>query len=327
MSSKRVKIKEMKRRQKQRKQLMLLGAVVAAVLIVIGITYAVYDNYNKGFVMTFEGQKVGVADMRFSMILSNAETEEEARAAGFDLLLTKMVLDKVARESGIFFTEEEKEEVASSADFFVQYMQYYGYDISFISRDRIEDITGTMDVMYRKLMDIYTGSFETDEADFAYELANYRETGKVDYHDIDIKYIYSYDFDEINSAHNSLTQGILFDIVWAMYSEDYPGYDEDEEGYDNQIQIHSLSDLFFEDYIMEEIMAMEADTFSGVYDLDGVYLIVYVVSSETRDADEVEATFRENYINAHKELMFQDIITEWKRNADFTVNQKGYEAA
>ena len=321
MSSKRAKIREMKRKQKQQRTMLITGCIAAAVLLVGVLTWIGLDAYNKSYIMVFEGQRVSVNDFRFCGLF--AGSEETAKTDALDTLLTFMTLDKYARENDFVLGEEEKADLLSyCAGLKDYYAQSYGIDLSYITTERMAEMLG-LDSLRTLLMERYTADYTVDETDYARKLADYTHDERVDYIEMDLKYIFTNTEEDMAPALEALESGADFDWAVAEYSTNY----NESTGVDT----YTLKTLYEYGYLdketAESFLALAVGDISEVIDLNGMYGLFKVESVRIPDADEINTLYREKYISENKEAMFDDILLEWKQNASYTVNQRAFEAA
>jgi hypothetical protein len=320
MSTKRVKIREMKRKRKQQRTMLIIACVSAAVLAAVILGLVGLDSYSKSYIMTFEGKKINIADFRFCGIF--AVSEETAKQDALDQLLYFLLIDKAARQNGLSLSDEEKADVLSEASYLKSSYGQYGIDLSFITDERMAELLGLNDLRHL-LLDMYTADYIVDETDYQRRLADYIYNDRADYVDTQVKVI-------VSSSEEALADALLdldmmddpsdFDEVLIRYSE---YYDED-----SGIQLYPLKNLGFGDEINASIMAMEVGGISGILELNsGLFGILQVDSITVPTNEEIGVKFRDIYVNEKKEARFTEIVMDWKETANYTINQRAYEAA
>jgi len=329
MSSKRARIREMKRKKRQRRQMTITGIVIVSVLVAVWIAYAVVNRYNEGYVMVFEGKKISASDMRFCAFWASSgnETASEAqiRKGAFDYLLEALVLEKKANENNITLSQEEIDYNNEMGEGWVNYL-----GLDYITPKRVAELQMAMGPKYEKLLELFTEGFAVDEAAFEEGLADFIENDKLEYYTIDLKYIISYDEEPIAQAFEELEAGGDFDAVWAKYSEDYHDHDavdeDDADEHDHEINVFSLRELGIGAEFQNIIFETEAGNYTDPMDIDGIHVIFYVIANESPSESEIREIFRERFVTDGKEEMFNGIKEGWMRDADYKINQKGFDA-
>jgi hypothetical protein len=321
MSSKRAKAKELKQKKKQRKQITIIGLIAGAALIVL--TFGLYglNQFNKSYVMTFEGKRVSVNDFRFTLISTMNSESEDHKSEAFDLLLETLVLISRGEAEGVELTDDDKGNMLSWAgQYKSQFTSNYGMDMSFITTERVAEILST-EVYFENLMQKYTVDLVIDEEELEQAFQEYKENNKTEYYDMQFKYAYNLDREALETARNEVEEGNLtFDELVETQSVLYDA----EEG----IQTWPLSWIDVSKEDAERLAAMEVGEMSDVMETESNYpLIVQVESKEIPADEDLMENFRESYELRKRQEAFKLYVDEWKKEADYTVNQKGYDAA
>lgn len=322
MSTKRAKLREEKRRQKQMQRFTILACTVALALIAAGIAWFMLDRYAKSYVMVYEGEKIDTNDLRFCGLFVAAEEGEDAAAVkekAMDQLQTYLALEKAARDNNLTLTDEEREESLSyAASMKSYYAQNYGLDMSFISDERMADFLG-LDVLYGPLQEKFTADLVIDETDFEKALADYTQNNRMDYYDVQILEITAAAEETIQEAKQAVEGGMSFADAVAAYSEAY----NEEYG----VNPMALRYAGLSDETAQTLLDMESGAMSEIVETDGSFALYYIDSKTIPSSDELAETYRTQYTGEKKGERFVEIIEEWKSAAVYTVNPKGYDAA
>lgn len=316
MSSKRVKIREMKRRQKQYTRMWIIGGLTALVLVLVVLALYGLDLYSKSYIMTYEKQKISVNDYKYCATM--VTSEENAKEQALDQLLTLLTVNKVAQKDGVTLTEDEQTEMKSYAESLKSYYESYGLDLSFITTERMTELLA-MDTLYGKLQERYTADYALNENDFQQALVTYKQNEPVDYINMDLKYIFTSTSEAIENARQELEGGAEFDEVLKRYSEYYDA--------ESEISTYPLKYMGLESDVASRILALEVGDYSEVVEMDSMYVIFGVETKTIPTDEEIETSYREKYTSEKKSEQFTEIVKGWKEQASYTLNQKAYDAA
>ena len=217
MSTKRVKVREMKRKRTQKRVMLAIGGVILVLLIAAGAAWYGIDRYEKSYVMTFDGEKISVNDFKYLALYTSGSGEEKAEAR--NLLVNNLILNKVAKQDGLELTAEEMaERLTAAADL----KKSASIDLGFISTQRMAelDMEG-LGLVSGRLRDKYTADYTMDEAEFQAALAEYKTNSRADYTDIQMLYLITDNEDTINEAQQALEDGMDFEEAIRQYSSEY----------------------------------------------------------------------------------------------------------
>lgn len=316
MSSKRAKAREWKQKQQQVRRIWIGGGIAAGVIILVLIGLFVLDLNNQGYIAVFDGKKISVEDLKFMRLFTTSEETDKADA--MDQLATFLVIEKAAKDAGVVLTAEEEAEAASYSEGILSYFSAYALDTPNLSNKRLTELM-SLNFYYDRLLDINTADYVVDEADFATALADYKENKKIEYIDTQLKYLFTEDQETAEAALNAINDGMPIDEAIATFSVYY------DEAYG--VELIGLRDLNLDEEKVTEIMALEAGDMTGVYDLDGTYVLFFVDSITIPTDEELHDSYREQYIDQKKNEAFEPILTAWKDSADIKVNQRAYDKA
>ncbi|MDR1664238.1 MAG: hypothetical protein LBR83_04860 [Clostridiales bacterium] len=322
MSTKRVKVREEKRKKKLQRKIAIACCIAVALMIGAAITVYAVNRYNESYVLTFEGEKVSMEDMQICSMFVSVNDPSEIKEQSMELLLTQQVMKKQAEKEGIVLTEEEKTSNNTLAGSLLQSYTSQGLDVSAISQARLADSIGLMETVYQNLLTKYTADYQVDEADFEEKLADYKLNNKIDYYDVQVKYIVSADQVKVQASETFLATGASFDAAIEQYS-DY--FVQDAVG-----QSYPLRDIRMAPEQEAEVLGLKVGERTGVMELATTtgtqYGIFYVDKYSIPDDETVSANYREQYVTVQKNLAFEEVISGWKSEYAYEINQKGYDA-
>jgi hypothetical protein len=339
MSSKRAAARVWKRKRKQRQQMMWVGCILAAAALLIGITVYALDARSKSYVMLFEGQRIHTRDLQFVALhkwYSNGFTALPDLSEALDDLITFLVIDKDAREKGITLNEEEVSLANAYLDYFLDELTFYEIGRPRIPMRRMSELI-QMQILFEKLMDYYMESYERDEMLFGVAFADYKEFHRVDYIDMQLKWIETTNIIQAREAWERLStaEPSAFDDIIRSYMnidhEDCDHEDGEECEYD-EVPIVSLRNLNmsneFDSAFIAEMSNRQAGEFSEPITLDDIYWYVFIVDSvEVPTDEEIEERYGEAFDYESKLVLMTDILADLKRNARIQLNEKGILAA
>jgi hypothetical protein len=319
MSTKRAQAREWKRKRKQRKHMALLGVTAFVVLVAAAFGFFALDNFSKSYVMTFEGTRINNNDFLFNVLNAAMRGSEDPKADGLDQLLDVLVLEHRAKAEGIVLTEDEKEEMLAWAANLRSNYRENNVDLSFLSDQRLAEIISS-DIYHERLMDIHTEGLVIDEVAFNRAFADYKENNRLDYVDAVYKYAFNPSQEDLEAARERLTAGeITFDELAAelcvMFNH------EGEEAASAMLWQFGLADTD-----NEHALSLQPGEASRVMLIDEYYIILQMETITIPEEEELSANFRQRFTEERKAEAFSELMLEWKREANFTVNQRGYDA-
>jgi len=313
---------------------MTASGILALALVVALIVFAAVTAYAKSYVITFDGRKVSVQDYIFCyhqyLIANYMYSETDGKEEALDRLLTIETFNQKMKENGLTLSEDDMAYIDYMVSDYKSICEYYNIKMPKISEKRLTELS-SHDVNKYALLDVYTAGYSVDEADFAEKLAAYLVDEKYDYADIQLKYIFAETEEAAQEAYSMLTVAeIDFDTVAEEYARNYLP----ETGLDTM----SLSEFYNEVYnatysyvaleILNKIANLSAGDYSDIIQMnDSSYIIVNVLDISFPDESETSDKYRERYTWEQKEAIFQGIVEEWVRDANYTLNKKGYDNA
>jgi hypothetical protein len=340
MSNKRAIARELKQQKKRQQQLTILG-VTAGVLAIIAIfTFFGIRQDGLTYAMTYEGERVPMTDFQFGMMASSNTSSDLAtlKTETQNLLIETLTLAHHANDAGIELTEEENTAMLSTAAQIRSSFTSSGYDLSFITDQRIAEIMSS-DTYYNKLMEANTADYVVDEADFAVSLADFLENEKASYYNVGLKYITVDTKSEADAALEALTAD-NFDETAKAFMQDPPADGETAEETEFTVPTATLSALNSSGFItaetIQQILDLEVGGRTGIITVTdettsstgtGAYYIFEVTNYDIPAEEEVETNYREDYSLVKKNEIFRGILDTWKAEANVVINQRAIDTA
>lgn len=336
MSAKRAAAKEWKRKRRRQRLMVRLGVTAFCVLAVAGMGYLAWDMWSRTYVMTFEGQRISTADMRFfTNFASILGGGADPRVQGLDQLTQFLLIDQAAQRHNITVTEEEIAQIEENLEF----LQMIGLELPDIPHDRIVELM-SMDTFSEQLMDIYAADYTIDEVLYQTELFNFLAANRVNFIDMDFRVHISEtmtaariawddfaaadpeDFDEIIMRDMQLTTGIDASEFDAS---------EFEEAFVPTVPTITLEDLRenpdISPSVVDYLTSLAVGEFSEPVQIAEDFIAIFIADSFYMPPDEEMAeVFREQYIRNQRIQIFSDVIEDWRGEADIQINQRGINA-
>jgi len=324
---------EIERHLKQRRFVSRLIGLIVIVVLVAATAIGIWTVQDRQWFMRYDGGRVATADFRaFHHI--HFDNNPMAREAAITSLQGIVLLRDRAIEHGVDFTSEERaaaEEWAAGvrADFEMM-NQFDGF--YYITDERLGELFHTSGP-FARLADIYMPTYDLDETEFTEMWESHFERFFYEYGDIQIHYIFSSDPDEFEAGAQRVGTEPFEDIMRDFYE----WLDEDSEIEPMPLTgelglMTSLTQMLLQPDDRDHLLSLQAGEYSramGIIDQetgDWFQIIVYVASREDFDMDEVETDFRDSIILARRHEQFEDLVLEWVDEANFRINQRGYDA-
>ncbi|MCL2840715.1 MAG: hypothetical protein FWE05_08060 [Defluviitaleaceae bacterium] len=296
--------KEIERKLKNKKRLstaIALG-IVAVAAILIGI--AVWDMQSQRWIMTFEGERIATSEFQF--------IRDE------DALVEALTILNRANQHNISITEEERENLEMLAGML-------GLDELQIPHGRMADLMsawspemGFGGELRAHLMNHYVPDYTFMDDEFQEGLADYIQFQGDLYAELQVKYIAHDNMDDIIDISMRAHGGEDFDSLIREFSIHYNA----EEGITVGEAFEVIEELDIWDGWMQ-IMSLQAGEISNVVSSsDGeLHVLVYAYSRDD-NLDEIEESFRTQFINAGRAEIFSEIIETWVENVDYTIHER-----
>jgi len=323
---------EIEKQLKNRKRLFSVVAVAILAVVIAATAIGIWTVQDARWIMRYDGGRVASSD--FSAVwLLHGENQAWARPAALDFLQEVTVIRDRAIYHGVDFTREERQDAELTATGWREQMQLEnGWDIvHYISDARMAELFNTIPLMDR-LMDIYEPTFPIDEEEFAEMFEAYVEVNLHNHMDIQILALMSLDYEDINEAYAQLGEVDFRDLM-RQYMDWLA--EDDELETDPLTGPMGLLPVFEQMALMpddrEFLLEMQPGEFSHIIttmNLDTgeiIYIIVHVVSRDDEvDLSDVEAELREDMMFEGRSTAFAARIETWIEEANFVINQRGY---
>jgi len=328
---------EIERQLKHRKYVFrAITLAITAVLLVAAII-GIWTVQDRRWIMRYDNGRVATGDFRI-LFEHNWEGNPAAREAALTSLQSIVVLRDRAAAHNVDFTPEERAHAdAIAASIRQMYTTHDNVDlIRFINNQRLGELFLTTPLVER-LIDIYEPYYTIDEEEFAAQLETYLEANLINHQDFQVLFVTRETEEEAYEALEMLETMSFEELVRA--GTDWDWVDPDEE-----IEPFALTDIEtggilaqLEQMMMtpedrEQLLALqegETSTPIMVWDFEvtgaPLYVIVHMVYvGEAPDVADVEASYRERLIEEGRNDAFFDRVMSWVDEANFVINQRGY---
>jgi len=323
---------------KSRKLISRVIALAVAAVLIAAIGFGIWAAQDARWILRYDGGRVAVADFRMVHWLE-FENEPGARAAALHSLQAVVALIDRAEMHGVGLTAEERSEAEAAAQEQREWqIAMGGPEATFpISNARMAELFNTVAISER-LMEIYVPTYDVDEDEFAESWDEYQENSLHNHWDIEILFLVLEDEDRMQEAYE-LVGTMDFEDIFRQFSDWLDDEDEVETsqltGPTGWLGTFEQAMLSAEDReLLLELQPGEVSPLISLFEWDQMTgnitnfeLLVYVVSRDDElDLNEVEAELRERFINARRGEIFSEmVINDWVEEANFRINQRGYD--
>ena len=323
MSSKRIMAKEWKRKRKQHQRIVVLSIVGVCIMALLGIGYIGWDLWSRTYVMTFEGERIATADMRFFSLF--AEDTMDNRVQSLENLTQFLLIEQSAQRHNITLTADEQSQVEENVAEMINLFEMFGMEMPNISQERITEMM-SVDILQEKLMDIYVADFVVDETFFEDALEEFLLFNRLNFVEMELKYHYSSSMEAAQAAWDE------FDSVTPEYFDEIIlrdlQFQTDLDVSEIEIPIVTLdnlrSDASFSQLDIDYLSTLGVGEFSAPIQVAEQSFVIFVVESvDIPSDDEIGELFREDYIWQERTQIFADIIEEWRESTNIIINQRG----
>ncbi len=300
---------------KTKRKKIVFFSILGAILIAFGVfAYFQLLPPDLSYVVTINGQKVNAEDYKlFRMLAQDGGSREDA----IEGLKIYYALEQAAKDMGITLTEEEEATVRDNAANLRSSMVNEGLSIPDVPDERLFALL-SIDTLYPKIAKALYQSVEVDPVEFSEAFADYRENYKEYYLDIQLKFVIADTMEAAQEAHARLQAG---DAPDAVIREFTPDMDPTEE-----IQTVGLSQLPFDEETVDEILSLKVSEFTPAMDLNGVYGVFIVDSIKAPPDADLEAFYRQLYIDEKRPNFMQNHLDEWIAALTVEINEEALEA-
>jgi hypothetical protein len=146
---------------------------------------------------------------------------------------------------------------------------------------------------------------------------------------MDIMYVWFDDAEEAESVRERLDSGEI-DFEYIV-REQSPWLEEEDEL--PIFSVHEfIEEIMFDEEITAGLLAMQAGELSDFIPWGEEFgleyqILVYVVSREEPDDDEIERSLRRDRIDGERHAMMMSLVPQWIDQADFTLNKRAFDLA
>ena len=325
--SKRAAAREWKRKRKQQQMIFRLAVVGVCVLAVLGICYIAWDMWSRTYVMTFEGQRIGTADLRFFSAFADGTMDPREQA--LDQLTRFLVIEQAAQQHGIGLTAEEQAELADNAAEMRAMFEMFEMPLGGISDERMAAFM-SMDVLSERLLDVYAPYYTVDEAAFASEAAEFVDMFRTQFVEMEFRYTFANNAIEANEIYSELffAEPEEYDDIIMRHMQAATGFDP-EELWVPTISLAELRDEFgISQSVANFLTTLAVGEISEPVQIDeDTFLILVVDFVAIPTDDEIIEIYREQYIMNARMDIFSEAMQERYEAADIQINQRGVNAA
>ena len=323
MSKKRIEAKEWKRKKKQQKYVQRLIIAAACTVAVLGVGFIGWDMWSRTYVMTFEGQRISANDMRFFTMF--ADGTGDPRQQALDNLTQYLLIDQAARRRNISLTAEEWTDVEESAQELMAMFEMFGMPVPNISNERLVELM-SVDLLTERLMELYTVDLTIDEAEFESALEDFLINHRVDFMDMDLRFLHVIGMETANEAFSEfITAGPdEFDDIILRFTHEDTGIPLEELDVPTITLEELRQDPSFEPWDIHHISSLPVGAFSEPISVGEESFLIFVVDDIHQPSDEeLSEIFREEYELMERRIAFSNIVEEWHEAADIRINQRG----
>ena len=322
-----VKIVREQEKAKKLKFIKKVSAICVLALVLIGgglFAFWQLDNYNNGYIMTFDDKKISMEEFKFFLIFS--QSNYEVKQDTVNMMTQYMLLEKAVKERNIVLTPEEAEAVKEHIEYVKKDFAENNMKMPKISNDRLEFVFGT-EYLVPKLMEAVAeeNNYAVDETALAAAFEDYKNNNKADYVDMDFKYLLTDSEETANEARDALiADPSLADDIIKKYFIDYP----EEE---TEIPMMSLYEVVYQLGILdsegiEHLLSLQVGDISDTLYIMEMYYIIFITEEINIPDDEgLMEWFREYYQYDEKSLIFEQAYNSWKDQTPVKINEKAFE--
>jgi len=307
--SNRKKNMAIERQLRQQKRLFAAGFVLIGLAVIAAIAWVVWDNLSRRNIMTFEGTRIHANEMRF---FANGPIDDNNRQPALDSLLAHLVILDQAERAGISIPAEDWDEIYSFAAW---QNEMAG---SVVSNSRAAEFIG-VELLFDPMIDHFVPSYTPDPIEFAEGLQDYAERNGDFYADFQVRYIVSPEEDTLVDAlaRVGVFQEDFEDLIREL-SMDYVA----EEG----INIRDLNEMLslFSREDQDSLVSLHEGEISVIVEGGGLFFLIQIYSRTAGDPAVIEESFREQYIEFRRGVVFMEMWQDWIDNANYDLNERAF---
>jgi len=313
---------EIERRKRGKRRLSMTITTVVIAALVLALVWIVWDVRSRGWIMTFEGQRIATSDVYFYAAMSQEDPRDpEVRDEIIERIIEAQTIIYHAERVGIVLTDEENDMLFE----FAQSSREQGLVPRSVSNARVAELMGAIQFLFPRLFDHYS-SYEPEPAAFAQEFAEYLAENSSEYEldRTEVQIISIMDRETIDEVKESLGQeGAMsfeeFAIAHCIF------YDPDGGMF--AASILDYITWFELDAHSEELRNLQQGQTSSVIEIDeDQYILLHMYNRPGIEDSEIEDIFRERIISERNWELFEAQLASWVVSADYTLNQRAIDS-
>ena len=308
-----------------------------SVIILIVGALLIWNNRSLSYAGTINGERIPIEHLSFFQnqawetlvwggMPASPQTEAWAMELGFDSLLVLHVTAGRAAEFGLSLADVDAEEVESRIN--TIRMMHDRPDIDMIaamgfsnaSLRRFVELQVLHELVYQHLVE----TIAVDEEELAEAFEQYLEENFRDFAQVMVHLIVVEEESQADAIMNRILMGADFTELMREYSVIFDHLPRDEDGQHIYAMDFDHTLLAFEPGFTLLAYDLEEGEISDILHMaDGGFAIMEVVEiNQIRDMDEVEASFREDYLSVLQEDYFLQRLEQWTEEADIVPNSR-----
>ena len=318
--------------QKQKKIYQLVALAVAALIVVV-ICFNIWAARDRRWVLYYDGGRVATSDFRAIFDLE-MEGNPAAREAALGSLQQIIVVLNQAEYHGVTMSQEDFDEAVEGMEDLRQWRRSMTNNVDtirYITNERLAMLFNAP-LLAEQLMDIYVPAEEidVDEEEFAENMEEYFETNIYNYMEMEVYFLFNESREAVDEAYELIGTTDFAELVERF------GDDHDPETGVVPVPLPQplavFTNLGLSDEDREHLLNLEVGEVSHIVEVPGgdefpnAYMLVKMVNRVDPDRDEITANMRAGYIDTRRNEAFFELVEQWVIDANFTVNQRGYNS-
>ena len=316
---------EVERKLKRQRKAHLAVFAALCLVVVIVISWVVWDTQNRRFIMTFNGERVLTNDFLLMSVLTDQPINDFTRYVILDDLLRTLTLLDMGERYGVGFTPEERAENESVAAMWLgMFEQEAPGMFGFIDPARMGEFIGLDEQVVPRLVDLLITEYELDEDEFeeVFEMhvewlieqgtevfVKYMAQDTSDSHQdavIELTANDDFDFDDIASRHCVLQTGLEPITL---------------QEFEMRFNVH------VDDWLAGLPIGQYSPTFSPLQHGTEYYINFYVYDRVPPELDlvTIERELRDDWIQHGKMSTFFELLPGWIADAEYELNLRVFD--
>ena len=325
MANRRLQNKEIERKKRQNKNTVKAIGIVAAFLLLLIVGWIIWDIHDRRFVITFNDTRIPTSEFQF--YLDMIGRTPEARATALAEFVGTLALLERAEQLGVSIDSEDRELLQNMITDQREFETFRG-----IPDDRLIDIFSIMWMMLHPLIaeaEFPDDVLEFDEYELRQEFYEALEEEFISDYDIQVFLIAHFDLDYLDEILPS-TQAVESPGEFIALIHEHCMWQSEFE----EIHPTPLDELYhsfdFDEETINAILALEPGEVSQVVRAnDQTSMIIYIISKDILDIDELFENFKANTLDQLRIEAFFERIPIWIEDAmqRMTINERAVERA